>query len=334
MPPRRSARARQREAKRQGNLFREQLAQAANDVLSNGIIEDEDDIEETQTSQTGPALDGMTSAGSGSTAQVRNIPVTKARNWEADMRTNRVEHPRPVGLQSSREPAELKHAQCSQDSRLEPPTSHPTTSPPPTAMAGKITMTQEEFGMLVKHEVLKALVQIGANDDTISKAVDKDWTFADEDTEQTRKTSAESATSSASDAAAVQEKTAKGKECTTSTQGYAEDPSVQKFHVKVAELRKMLSEKKTEVFEPKFEEASGEMEIQLPPNVKNLDHWGTAVVQQGKYQGQKYKTVFDDAHYKEWLMARCACLKHPAMVDLAKYVICRAQAETDRQDGR
>ena len=88
----------------------------------------------------------------------------------------------------------------------------------------------------------------------------------------------------------------------------------------------MLNEKKTEVFEPKFEEALSEIEIQLPPNVKSLDHWSTAVVQQGKFKGQSYKTAFDDDVYRKWLMDNFGSLKSAAIVDLAKYVICQTKA--------
>ena len=152
MPPRDSGRARQRHAKKQGKLFREELAQAANDVLSNGIIEHEHDIEVTQTPQARPPLDEMTSAEPGKLAHVKDIPVTKARNWEANLRMNRVEHPRPVGLQSPRAPAELKPAKCALcGSQLEPSRNHPTTILRSAAMAGQITMTPEELSMLVKH---------------------------------------------------------------------------------------------------------------------------------------------------------------------------------------
>ena len=314
-------------AKKHGKLFSAQMANAANDVLSNGIVEHEHDDEVPQTPQTRPALDRMTSAEPGSKAQVRNIPVTKARDWEANMRMNRVGHPHHVGLQSPREPAELRHARCSQPSLLEAPGSRAKRSPSPTAMAGQITMTPQELSMLVKQEVQRALMKIGASKETISKAVDDDWAFAEDETQQTRKTSVGSTGSSASEKPAAQEKTSKGTQCTTSTQGKAEDPRVKKIQVKLAELRKMLDEKKTEEFKPKFQEASGEIEIQLPPNVENLDHWGTAVVQQGKYQGQSYKTAFDNEIYRKWLMDNFGSLKAPAIVDLAKYVICQTKAD-------
>ena len=187
-------------------------------------------------------------------------------------------------------------------------------------------MTPQELSMLVMQEVQRALRKIGASEETISKAVDDDWAFAEDETQQTRNTSVGSTGSSASEKPAAQEKTSKGTQCTTSTQGKAEDPRVQKFQVKLAELRKMLDEKKTEEFKPKFQEASGEIEIQLPPNVENLDHWGTAVVQQGKYEGKSYKAAFDDKIYRKWLMDNFASLKSAAIVDLAKYVICQTKA--------
>ena len=308
------------------------MAEAANDVLSNGIVEHEDEVEVTQTPQARPALDRMTSAEPGSKAQVRNIPMNKARDWEANMRMNRVEHPRHVGLQSPREPAQLRHARCSQPSRLEAPGSRAKRSPSPTATAGQITMTPQELSMLVMQEVQRALRKSGASEETISKAVDDDWAFAEDETQQTRKTSVGSTGSSASEKPAAQEKTSKGTQCTTSTQGKAEDPRVQKFQVKLAELRKMLDEKKTEEFKPKFQEASGEMEIQLPPNVENLDHWGTAVVEHGKYKGKSYKTAFDDKGYRKWLMDHFHTLATPPMLDLAKYVICQTKAEMTKAD--
>ena len=275
MPPRDSGRwshhQRQRYAKWQNKLFREQLAQAADDVLRNGIIEHEHDIEVTQTPQARPPLDEMTSAEPGKQAHVRDIPVTKARNWEANLRMNRVEHPRPVGLQSPREPAELKPAICALcGSQLEPPRNHPTTMPRSAAMARQITMTPEELSMLVKREVLRALASIGASAETMDKVVNDDWAFAEEDTVQPRKTSAEATGSSASDTPAAQEKTTEETQYTTSTQEDAEDPMLQ--HLSLAELRKMLHEQKTEEFEPKFPETSIETEIKFPRNVKSLDH--------------------------------------------------------------
>ena len=186
--------------------------------------------------------------------------------------------------------------------------------------------------MLVKQEVLKALRSVGTSEETISKTVDDDWDFAEDETEQTGKTNAEFTDSSASDKPTAQEKTSKETQCPTSTQGDAEHPKVQKFQVKLAELRKMLDEKKTEVFEPKFEDASDVIEIQLPPNVKDLDHWGKAVVQQGKFQGQSYKTAFDNEIYRKWLMDNVASLKAPAIVDLAKYVTCKTIAEMTKAD--
>ena len=302
------------------------------DVLQNGIVDHDGDIEGPQTPQAMPALDGMTRGELRTIALDMKIPVAKDQDEGALIRMIRAEHPRPVGLQPPTQPAELNQASISQSSRLEPPGSRPNRSPSPTAMAGQITMTPEELSMLVRHEVKKTLVRLGASEETISKAVDDDWAFADEETEQTGKTNAGSTVSSASDEPAAEEKTPKGTQCTTSTQGNAEDPKVQKFQVKLAELRKMLDEKKTEVFEPKFEDASGEIEIQLPPNVKDLDHWGTALVQQGKYQGQSYKTAFDNEIYRKWLMDNFGSLKAPAIVDLAKYVICKTKAEMAKAD--
>ena len=308
------------------------MTEAVNDVLRYGIVEHEHDVEVTQTPQARPALNGMTSAETGSIAQDRNMPVTKARDWEANMIMSQVEHAGHVGLHSTRKPAELRHGRCSQRSRLELPRSRAKISPSPTAMAGQITMTLEELNMLVKHEVLRALAKIGASEETINQAVDDDWDFAEDEPEPIRNTNAGSTGSTASDKPAGQKKTTKEPQCTTSTQENVEDPKVQKFQVKLAELRKMLDERKREVFEPKFEERSGEMEIHLPPNVENLDHWGTAVVQQGKYQGKSYKTAFDDQIYRKWLMDRFDTLKAPAIVDLAKYVICQTKAEMAKAD--
>ena len=89
----------------------------------------------------------------------------------------------------------------------------------------------------------------------------------------------------------------------------------------------MLNEKKTEVFEPTFEEASSEIEIQLPANVKSLEHWSTAVVLQGKFQGKSYKAAFDDDSYRKWLMDNFGTRKTAAIIDLAKYVICQTKAD-------
>ena len=331
MPPRVSPRARQRHAKKQGKLFREELAQAANDVLSNGIIEHEHDIEVTQTPQARPPLNEMTSAGTRKLSHVRDIPVTKARNWEANMKMNRVEHPRPVGLQSPRAPAELKPAKCALcGSQLEPRQNHPTTIPRSATMAGQITMTPEELSLLVKHEVLRVLTSVGASAETMDKVVNDDWAFAEEDTVKSRKTIAEATGSSSSDTPAAQEKTTEETQYTTSTQEDAEDPMLQ--HLSLHEFRQMLHKQKTEEFEPKFPETSVGMEIKFPPNVKSLEHWGTAVVQQGKYAGKSYSTVFGDEDYKKWLTTHFATLKAPPIVDLAKYVVCRIKAEMDKAE--
>ena len=193
-------------------------------------------------------------------------------------------------------------------------------------MAGQISMTPDEFHRLVRQEVLKTLAKIGASEETISKAVDDGWAFAEEEEELNPNTNAGSTDSSASEKPAAPETMTKATQSTTTTQTNAEDSKVQKIQVKLAELRKMLNEKKTEVFEPKFEEALSEIEIQLPPNVKSLDHWSTAVVQQGKFKGQSYKTAFDDDVYRKWLMDNFGSLKSAAIVDLAKYVICQTKA--------
>ena len=119
--------------------------------------------------------------------------------------------------------------------------------------------------MLIKHEVLQTLAKTGASEDTISKAVDDDWAFAEEEAEQTLTTSAGSTDSFASDKPAAQEKTTEGTQYTTPAQGDAEDPKVQKFQVKLAEQHKMLDDGKAEVSEPTFEQALGEMLIQHRP---------------------------------------------------------------------
>ena len=122
-------------------------------------------------------------------------------------------------------------------------------------MARQISMTPDEFRMLVKQEVLRTLARIGASDETISKAEDDDWAFAEEQEDFTPNTNAGSTGSSASEKPATPETMTRATQSATTTQANAEDPKVQKIQVKLAELRKMLNEKKTEVFEPKFEEA-------------------------------------------------------------------------------
>ena len=326
MPPRRSARERQRFKKKQAKLLQEQMAKAANDVLSHGIVEHDDDIEVTQTSQARCAEQSVTSRQPGSIEQVKNIPVTKARDWEANVRMNQAEYLRQVSLQSPSQPGELRHATSSQQSRLKPAQTLARRYPSPTAMAGQISMTPEEFRMLVKERALKMLAKIGASDETISKAADDDWAFSEEEEELAPNTNAGSTGSSASEKPAAPETMTKATQSTTTTQENAEDPKVQKIQVKLAELRKKLNEKKTEVFEPTFEDASSEIEIQLPANVKSLDEWSTAVVRRGKFKGKSYKAAFDDDNYRKWLMDNFGSLKSPAIVDLAKYVICQTKA--------
>ena len=51
------------------------------------------------------------------------------------------------------------------------------------------------------------------------------------------------------------------------------------------------------------------------------------MVQQGKFQGQSYKTAFDNDIYRKWLMDNFGTLKTPAIIDLAKYVICQTKAD-------
>ena len=237
MPPRLSGRIRQRLAKKKAKLLLDQMAEAANDVMSNGVVENDDDIEVTQTSQARSSKDSVTSRQPGSTEQIQNMPVTRAWDWE-DQRMNRAEYLRRVSLQSPSQPDELKHATSSQHSRLKPAQTLAKRNPSPTAMAGQISMTPDEFRMLVKEEVLKTLAKIGASDETISKAVDDDWAFAEEEEELAPNTNAGSTGSSASEKPAAPETMTKATQSTTTTQENAEDPKLQKIQVKLAELRK------------------------------------------------------------------------------------------------
>ena len=303
------------------------MAEAANDVMSNGIVENDDDIEVTQTSQARSSKESVTGRQPGSTEQIKNIPVTKARDWEANERMNQAEYLQRVSLQSPSQPDELKHATSSQHSRLKPAQTPARRNPSPTAMDRQICMTYEEFQFLVRQEVAKALAKIGASDETISKAVGDDWAFAEEEEELAPNTNAGSTGSSASEKPTAPETRTKATQSTTTTQKNTEDPKLQKIQVKLAELRKKQDEKKTEVFEPTFEDASSEIEIQFPKNVESLDHWSTAVVRQGKYQGKSYKTAFDDYNYRKWLIGNFASLKADPIIDLAKYVICQAKAD-------
>ena len=108
--------------------------------------------------------------------------------------------------------------------------------------------------MMDKHVVLQTVAKIGPGEDTNSKAVDDDSAFAEEEAEQTLKTSAASTDSSASDKRAAQEKTTKGTQDAASTQGDAQDANFQKFQIHLAEWHKMFDEEKTEILEPKFEQ--------------------------------------------------------------------------------
>ena len=159
----------------------------------------------------------------------------------------------------------VAYFKCSQSSRLELPRSRARSASTATAMAGQITMSPEKLSMLVKHEVLQTVAKIGPSEDTNSKAVDDDWAFAEKEAEQTLKTSAGSTDLPVSDKPAAQEKTLHGTQYTTTTQQDAEDPKIQHFQDKLAEWHKMFDEGKKEIFEPKFEQASGEMLIRHPP---------------------------------------------------------------------
>ena len=119
--------------------------------------------------------------------------------------------------------------------------------------------------MMDKHVVLQTVAKIEPGEDTNSKAVDDDSAFAEEEAEQTLKTSAGSTDSSASDKQTALEKTTKGTQDAASTQGDAQDIKFQKFQMQLAEWHKMFDEEKTEVFEPKFEQTLGKMLIQHPP---------------------------------------------------------------------
>ena len=83
-------------------------------------------------------------------------------------------------------------------------------------MAGQISMTPDEFRMLVKEEVLKTLAKIGASEETINKVGD-DWTFAEEEEELTPNTNAGSTGSSASEKPAAPETMTKATQSTTTT---------------------------------------------------------------------------------------------------------------------
>ena len=205
------------------------MAEAANDVLSHGIVEHDDDIEVTQTSQARSSEESVTSRQPGSIEQVKNIPVTKARDWEANVRMNQAEYLRQVSLQSPSQPGELKHATSSQQSRLKPAQTLARRNPSPTAMAGQISMTPDEFHMLERQEDLKTLAKIGASDDSISKAVDDEWAFADDAKELTPNTNARSTGSSASENPAAPKTMTKATQCTTTAQADAANPKVRKI---------------------------------------------------------------------------------------------------------
>ena len=229
MPPRLGGRIRQRLRKKKAKLLLQQMAEAANDVMSNGIVENDDDIEVTQTSQARCAEQSVTSRQPGSIEHVKNIPVTKARDWEANVRMNQAEYLRQVSFQSPSQPGELRHATSSQQSRLKPSQTLAQRNPSPTAMSGKICMTPDEFHMLVKQEVLKALDKIGASNETIRKAVDDDWAFADDAKELTPNTNARSTGSSASENPDAPKTMTKATQSTTTAQADAANPKVQKI---------------------------------------------------------------------------------------------------------
>ena len=238
MPPQLGGRIRQRLRKKKAKLLLDQMAEAANDVMSNGIVENDDDIEVTQTSQARSSKESVTGRQPGSTEQIKNIPVTKARDCEANVRMNQAEYLQRVSLQSPSQPDELKHATSSQHSRLKPAQTLAKRNPSPTAMAGQISMTPEELRMLVKERALKMLTKIGASDETISKAADDDWAFSEEEEELAPNTNAGSTGSSASEKPTAPETRTKATQSTTTTQENAEDPKLQKIQVKLAELRK------------------------------------------------------------------------------------------------
>ena len=95
-----------------------------------------------------------------------------------------------------------------------------------------------------------------------------------------------------------------------------------------AGYQKLKTEKEAEEYEPIFEATAPKMEIKVPKNVRDLDHWGRAVVMFGKHKGDQYTTVFDeDPSYVSWLTGRGDVLSAPAARDLMSYCLLRSRAD-------
>ena len=73
-------------------------------------------------------------------------------------------------------------------------------------------------------------------------------------------------------------------------------------------------------FLPVFTDMIQTASVQLPTNVRDVEHWGEAIVQFGKYKGKTYNLVPEDKPYVRWLMPRKNHAS-PAMKDLQQYVM-------------
>ena len=83
--------------------------------------------------------------------------------------------------------------------------------------------------MIIKHVMLQTVAEIGPGEDTNSKAGDDNSAFAEEESEQTLKTSAGSTDSSASEKPAAQKKTTKENQDATSAKADAQVPKSRRF---------------------------------------------------------------------------------------------------------
>ena len=91
---------------------------------------------------------------------------------------------------------------------------------------------------------------------------------------------------------------------------------------------KMKSEKEGHTeFEPVFQKEQCKTEIKLPKTVRDLSHWGQAVVTFGKHKDRQYQKVFDmDPGYARWLIGQGDRLTSPAARDFLSYCLLQSQA--------
>jgi hypothetical protein len=73
-------------------------------------------------------------------------------------------------------------------------------------------------------------------------------------------------------------------------------------------------------------EESEQAPVVFPPNVKSLDHWGSAIITYGSHKGKRYHDVYDIMHYRQWINDHKSQLTCPGAIDFSAYVTARQSA--------